>query len=48
VRIITGGGGGWGEARSREAEHIRRDVEDGYISRETARTLYGFEERVAG
>ena len=29
-------------------EEFRRDVEDGYISRETARNLYGFEERVAG
>lgn len=48
VRIITGGGGGWGDARTREAEHVRRDVEDGYISKEMAQTLYGFDERMAG
>ncbi|NLR98211.1 hydantoinase B/oxoprolinase family protein [Rhizobium sp. P38BS-XIX] len=48
VRIITGGGGGWGEASARSAEHVRRDVENGYISKETAREIYGFEERMAG
>ena len=47
VRIITGGGGGWGEAGSREAEGVRRDVENGYITKEEAKSLYGFEERVA-
>ncbi|MBM7046657.1 MULTISPECIES: hydantoinase B/oxoprolinase family protein [Rhizobium] len=47
VRIITGGGGGWGEAGAREAESVRRDVENGYITKEEAQSLYGLEERVA-
>lgn len=47
VRIITGGGGGWGEAGAREAESVRRDVENGYITKEEAQDLYGLEERVA-
>ncbi len=48
VRIITGGGGGWGDPRAREQERVRRDVEDGYITEEVARSLYGYEERMAG
>ncbi len=44
VRIITGGGGGWGDPRAREREQVRRDVEDGYITSEVARSLYGYEE----
>lgn len=47
VRIITGGGGGWGDPRAREREQVRRDVEDGYISSEMARSLYGYEEGMA-
>jgi N-methylhydantoinase B len=47
VRIITGGGGGWGDPHAREPEQVRRDVEDGYITREVARSLYGYEEGMA-
>ncbi len=47
VRIITGGGGGWGNPRAREREQVRRDVEDGYLTREVARNLYGYEEGMA-
>ncbi|WP_349960773.1 hydantoinase B/oxoprolinase family protein [Rhizobium sp. ZPR3] len=47
VRIITGGGGGWGDPRAREPEQVRRDVEDGYITSEVARSLYGYEEGMA-
>ncbi|TWB12693.1 N-methylhydantoinase B [Rhizobium sp. ERR 1071] len=47
VRIITGGGGGWGDPRAREREQVRRDVEDGYITSEVARSLYGYEEGMA-
>lgn len=47
VRIITGGGGGWGDPRAREREQVRRDVEDGYITSEMARSLYGYEEGMA-
>ncbi|MDK4705629.1 hydantoinase B/oxoprolinase family protein [Rhizobium sp. CNPSo 4062] len=47
VRIITGGGGGWGNPRAREREQVGRDVEDGYLTREVARNLYGYEEGMA-
>ncbi|GES41860.1 5-oxoprolinase [Rhizobium dioscoreae] len=47
VRIITGGGGGWGDPRAREREQVRRDVEDGYITSEMARSLYAYEEGMA-
>ncbi|GES49167.1 5-oxoprolinase [Rhizobium sp. NBRC 114257] len=47
VRIITGGGGGWGDPGAREREQVRRDVEDGYITSEMARSLYGYEEGMA-
>lgn len=47
VRIITGGGGGWGDPRAREPEQVRRDVEDGYITSEVARSVYGYEEGMA-
>ncbi|AGB74267.1 N-methylhydantoinase B, alpha subunit (plasmid) [Rhizobium tropici CIAT 899] len=47
VRIITGGGGGWGDPRAREPDQVRRDVEDGYITWEVARSLYGYEEGMA-
>jgi N-methylhydantoinase B len=47
VRIITGGGGGWGDPHAREPKQVRRDVEDGYITRDVARNLYGYEEGMA-
>ena len=38
------GGAGYGDPRNRDPELIRRDVERGYVSRETARRDYGWEE----
>jgi N-methylhydantoinase B len=46
VRIMTGGGGGYGPPSEREPDAIRRDVLEGYVSREAARRDYGVE--VAG
>ncbi|OWT54818.1 hydantoinase B/oxoprolinase family protein [Candidimonas nitroreducens] len=40
VIIKTGGGGGYGPARERDPERVRRDVENGYVSREAARRDY--------
>lgn len=37
----TGGGGGWGDAFRRDAEAVRQDVLDGYVSVEGARRDYG-------
>lgn len=37
----TTGGGGYGPPRERAAEHVLRDVEEGWISRDRARDVYG-------
>ena len=34
-------GGGYGEAAERPADAVAEDVRDGYISRETAESMYG-------
>jgi N-methylhydantoinase B len=41
VRIMTGGGGGWGSPAERDPEAVRRDVREGYVSAEAARRDYG-------
>jgi N-methylhydantoinase B len=41
VRIMTGGGGGWGSPSGRDPEAVRRDVREGYVSAEAARRDYG-------
>jgi N-methylhydantoinase B len=46
VRIMTGGGGGYGPPVEREPDAVRRDVLEGYVSREAARRDYGVD--VAG
>ena len=41
LRVITVGGGGWGDPCLREAECVRRDVLDGYVSIHGAHDDYG-------
>ncbi|HEX2386554.1 MAG TPA: hypothetical protein VHL99_08320, partial [Candidatus Binatia bacterium] len=41
VRLETPGGGGLGNPREREPEHVLNDVRNGYVSVEKARELYG-------
>ena len=41
LRLHTGGGGGHGPPRERPAEQVVRDVQDGFVSPEAARRLYG-------
>jgi N-methylhydantoinase B len=41
VDLRTGGGGGFGEPFERDSEHVRRDVIDGYVTREGAEKDYG-------
>ena len=41
VKIVTGGGGGYGSPLTRPAEQVVEDVLDGYVSRETAQEAYG-------
>jgi N-methylhydantoinase B len=43
VMSLTGGGGGYGEARERDPRDVLRDVVDGYVSRDHARDAYGVE-----
>lgn len=44
VRIETGGGGGFGDPRRRDRDKVHEDVKRGYVSRDTARTVYGLNE----
>ncbi|MGV8951070.1 MAG: hydantoinase B/oxoprolinase family protein [Cypionkella sp.] len=44
VRIITGGGGGWGPPAQRAPKAIAADLRAGLITPEHARAVYGFEE----
>jgi N-methylhydantoinase B len=39
--VRSGGGGGFGAALEREPERVAFDVQEGYVSRETARDVYG-------
>jgi len=41
VRIVTTGGGGWGDALRREPALVCRDVESGLVSSQAARARYG-------
>ena len=40
LRIATGGGGGYGPPTERQLEAVAADVQDGYISAESAKTHY--------
>ncbi len=42
--LLMPGGGGYGDPRERSREAVARDLRDGLISAEAARTLYGFEQ----
>jgi N-methylhydantoinase B len=39
--LRSGGGGGFGDPRTRDAEKVAFDVREGYISRDKAESLYG-------
>ncbi len=41
VRIVTGGGGGYGDPFEREPERVAADVLDGYVTAEQAAEVYG-------
>ncbi|MHB8531240.1 MAG: hydantoinase B/oxoprolinase family protein [Solirubrobacteraceae bacterium] len=40
---ISSGGGGYGPPHERDAEHVRHDVTEGWVSSERARAVYGVE-----
>ena len=41
LRVVTGGGGGWGDPHLREPERVRRDVLEGFATLRGAREDYG-------
>jgi N-methylhydantoinase B len=41
VRVVTTGGGGWGDPLAREAELVAQDVTEGRVSPAAARDDYG-------
>jgi N-methylhydantoinase B len=41
VRVITSGGGGWGDALTRDPEKVKEDVRDQYVTIEGAARDYG-------
>ncbi len=43
IRLSASGGGGFGPAAERDAEAIRYDLENGYISEAYAREHYRYE-----
>ena len=40
-RLVTAGGGGYGDPAKRSQEAVRDDITNGYLSRETAAAQYG-------
>lgn len=48
VRIMTGGGGGWGDPRAREVQLVENDVQNGFMTEEQAHRIYGWSKRRAG
>ena len=43
VRLMTGGGGGYGDPAERSRSDIARDIAAGYVSASAARELYGYD-----
>jgi N-methylhydantoinase B len=43
IRIHTANGGGYGDPRRRPRELVLADLRDGYVTEETARSVYGLE-----
>ncbi|MBX9629672.1 MAG: hydantoinase B/oxoprolinase family protein [Burkholderiales bacterium] len=41
VRLVTGGGGGWGSPQDRPAARVRDDIANGYLDPATAASDYG-------
>ena len=41
LRLVSGGGGGVGDPRTRDREKVVEDVEDGYVTPERAEEIYG-------
>lgn len=42
VRLVMPGGGGYGDPRRRNRDEVAKDIEEGFVSAERARSDYGF------
>lgn len=42
LTLMLPGGGGYGDPTERDRELVRRDIEDGYVSSQSARLTYGY------
>ena len=42
MRIVEAGGGGFGDPKARAPAGIAEDVAQGYVSRQAARDIYGW------
>lgn len=47
LRMVTATGGGWGDPKERSREAVIDDVENGYVSEEAARTIFGVDVKAA-
>ena len=43
VRLVTPGGGGYGDPKARAPEAVAEDVNEGYVSADTARRYYDYQ-----
>ena len=43
VKLVMPGGGGYGDPANRDRALVRRDIEEGFVSSEAARTIYGLD-----
>ena len=41
MRVATAGGGGWGDPLTRDPERVLEDVQDEFVSRQSAQDDYG-------
>lgn len=48
LRIVTGGGGGWGDPRKREPDLIEQDLDNGFVTEQAAAEAYEYRRRTAG
>lgn len=44
VRLVTPGGGGYGEPAKRDPAAVAEDVREGYVSKAAAQKHYGYQE----
>ncbi len=47
IRVITGGGAGWGDPHERSDKQIEQDLKNGFITEEESRKIYGYSGRRA-